>query len=293
MMNFLGVGDNVCDVYLHEKTMYPGGQALNLSVYMRRLGARSAYFGLFGNDELAAHVCAALDAEGVDRSRCRTVQAPNGYAMVDLVDGDRHFVGSNKSGPARTQRIVRAEDMPLLAGFDLIHTSNNSHLDDCLSLLRESGARLSYDFSLSWKDEKRFGAVCPQVDFAFFSCGDMPDEEAWALAERAQALGCKTAVATLGSRGALCLRNGMRMRHALEPVQAVDTMGAGDSFAAAFLYSIVGAEKRGEEGEAALRAAMEHGARFAATTCLVRGAFGYGAPVSDEQITRMMQGIIR
>lgn len=83
MMNFLGVGDNVCDVYLHEKTMYPGGQALNLSVYMRRLGARSAYFGLFGNDELAAHVCAALDAEGVDRSRCRTVQAPNGYAMVD------------------------------------------------------------------------------------------------------------------------------------------------------------------------------------------------------------------
>ena len=116
-MKFMGVGDNVCDVYLHEKTMYPGGQALNLSVYMRRLGAESAYFGLFGNDGVARHVCEALDAEGVDRSRCRVADAPNGYAMVDLVDGDRRFVGSNKGGPARTQKVVRPQDAPLLAGF--------------------------------------------------------------------------------------------------------------------------------------------------------------------------------
>lgn len=292
MINFLGVGDNVCDVYLHEKTMYPGGQALNLSVYMRRLGARSAYFGLFGRDALAKHVCTALDAEGVDRSRCRSLEGPNGFALVNLVEGDRCFVGSNKSGPARTCSILRAEDAPLLAGFDLIHTSNNSHLDDRLQLLRESGARLSYDFSLSWKDEERLAAICPQLDFAFFSCGDLPEETAWALTEKAQALGCNTAVATLGSRGALCRRDAMCMRHAPEPVQAVDTMGAGDSFAAAFLYSIVCAEKRGDRSEAALRAAMEHGARFAANTCLVRGAFGYGAPVSDALISRMMQGII-
>ena len=124
-------------------------------------------------------------------ARCRTVQAPNGYAMVDLVGGDRHFVGSNKSGPARTQRIVRAEDMPLLAGFDLIHTSNNSHLDDCLRLLREGGARLSYDFPFPGRMKNALTPSAPQVDFAFFSCGDMPDEEAWALAERAQALVAK------------------------------------------------------------------------------------------------------
>ena len=173
MMNFLGVGDNVCDVYLHEKTMYPGGQALNLSVYMRRLGARSAYFGLFGNDELAAHVCAALDAEGVDRSRCRTVQAPNGYAMVDLVGGDRHFVGSNKSGPARTQRIVRAEDMPLLAGFDLIHTSNNILTTACVCCAKAARAfRMTFPFpgrmknalmpsARRWTSRSFPAAICP------------------------------------------------------------------------------------------------------------------------------------
>ena len=292
-MKFMGVGDNVCDVYLHEKTMYPGGQALNLSVYMRRLGAESAYFGLFGNDGVARHVCEALDAEGVDRSRCRVADAPNGYAMVDLVDGDRRFVGSNKGGPARTQKVVRPQDAPLLAGFDVIHTSNNSHLDDCLGMLKASGALVSYDFSLSWRDSARVEAICPQVDFAFFSCGDFSDEEASALVRRAQGLGCKVAVATLGSRGAMCCAGGVQLQNALEPVAAIDTMGAGDSFAAAFLYSAAPQAKAGAADEAALRAAMEHGARFAATTCLVRGAFGYGAPVSDEQITRMMQGIIR
>lgn len=31
MVKVLGLGDNVCDVYLHTETMYPGGQALNFS----------------------------------------------------------------------------------------------------------------------------------------------------------------------------------------------------------------------------------------------------------------------
>lgn len=30
MVKVLGLGDNVCDVYLHTGTMYPGGQAVTL-----------------------------------------------------------------------------------------------------------------------------------------------------------------------------------------------------------------------------------------------------------------------
>ena len=33
MLKVLGLGDNVCDVYLHTGTMYPGGQAVNFAVY--------------------------------------------------------------------------------------------------------------------------------------------------------------------------------------------------------------------------------------------------------------------
>ncbi len=34
-MKVIGIGDNVCDKYIHLKTMFPGGQALNFSVYAK------------------------------------------------------------------------------------------------------------------------------------------------------------------------------------------------------------------------------------------------------------------
>ena len=36
MVKVLGLGDNVCDVYLHTNTMYPGGQAVNFAVFAKK-----------------------------------------------------------------------------------------------------------------------------------------------------------------------------------------------------------------------------------------------------------------
>ena len=43
----IGIGDNVCDKYYPAKIMYPGGQAMNFSVYAKMLGADAAYMGVF------------------------------------------------------------------------------------------------------------------------------------------------------------------------------------------------------------------------------------------------------
>ena len=32
----IGIGDNVCDKYYPSKIMYPGGQAMNFSVYAKK-----------------------------------------------------------------------------------------------------------------------------------------------------------------------------------------------------------------------------------------------------------------
>ena len=60
-MRVIGIGDNVCDKYVHLKTMFPGGQALNFAVYAKMLGADASYMGVFGRDEVADHVIATLD----------------------------------------------------------------------------------------------------------------------------------------------------------------------------------------------------------------------------------------
>ena len=70
-------------------------------------------------------------------------------------------------------------------------------------------------------------------------------------------------------------------------MEAVDTLGAGDSFATAFLLSYVGnLEKNAEHPEKAeelketfIKEAMAAGAAFAAKTCMVHGAFGHGKEI--------------
>ena len=66
----------------------------------------------------------------------------------------------------------------------------------------------------------------------------------------------------------------------------IDTMGAGDSYFAAFLCSLLKSSKSGallegteEENAAHLQKAMQIGAAFAAKMCTKEGAFGYGTPI--------------
>ena len=66
----------------------------------------------------------------------------------------------------------------------------------------------------------------------------------------------------------------------------IDTMGAGDSYFAAFLCSLLKSSKSGallegteEENAAHLQEAMQIGAAFAAKMCAKEGAFGYGTPI--------------
>ena len=178
-MRVIGIGDNVCDKYVHQSTMYPGGQALNFAVYARMLGVESAYLGVFGSDEVAAHVRQTLDRRGVDRSRCRQYEGENGCARVSLVNGDRVFLGSNRGGVLREHPLeLDGEDLAYIGGFDLCHTTNNSYMDEQLPRLREAGVPVSYDFSGQWTDEARVERVAPHVDYAFLSCGSVSLEQA-------------------------------------------------------------------------------------------------------------------
>ncbi|MFQ8776666.1 MAG: hypothetical protein ACLR78_03230 [Roseburia sp.] len=57
MIKVIGIGDNVCDQYYPAKIMYPGGQAMNFSVYAKMLGAKSAYLGVFKKSDRTHYFC--------------------------------------------------------------------------------------------------------------------------------------------------------------------------------------------------------------------------------------------
>lgn len=276
----IGVGDNVVDKYMHTKTMYPGGNAFNFSAYASMLGASSSYMGVFGSDEAAQLVQATARELGIDTSHCRVEEGENGYAMITLVDGDRKFLGSNKGGVAKEKPIHFEEaDLEYLDSFSLICTSINSHINPELPKLRPLKPYVAYDFSILETDEI-FDAVCPHIDFAITSCGDASMEEIQRRCERIHQRGCRYVIASRGKNGSVFSDGEHLFTHPAYLVEALDTLGAGDSFLTAFLLSFVewleGNHDHPSELEGAVMAAMDAGSKFSAKTCMVHGAFGHG-----------------
>ena len=68
-MRVIGLGDNVVDMYMHRNVMYPGGNAMNFAVYANLMGVESAYLGVFGSDDAAAHVHDTAQTLGLDMSQ--------------------------------------------------------------------------------------------------------------------------------------------------------------------------------------------------------------------------------
>ena len=300
MVKLLGLGDNVCDVYLHTGTMYPGGQALNVAVYARQLGAQSDFMGVFGRDEVARHIQNTLDELQVGYSHCRSYDGENGFARVTLEDGDRVFRGSNKGGVLQQHPIhLEPADLEYAAGFDLIHTSNNAFTDQLLPTLARLPGFLSYDFSTRWNEPDRLERVCPYVDFAFLSCGDLDEAQTGQLCRTLYEKGCRMITATRGSKGALVFDGLQFFSQPPDLVQAVDTMGAGDSFASALLVSLLLAlECTGRPGwedpsfrREVLPVALKNAAAFAAKTCLTHGAFGHGIAVPPQLRPRFYEEV--
>lgn len=139
MIKVLGLGDNVVDKYMHIKTMYPGGNALNIAVLAKLSGIEAGYFGVFGDDEAAKHVYKTTADMGIDVSHCRFYHGENGYAEVRLDDGDRVFIGSNQGGVSKEHPIDLLTDMDLdyIAGYDVCHTSIFSYVEAALPSIRK------------------------------------------------------------------------------------------------------------------------------------------------------------
>ena len=268
-MRLLGAGDNVVDRYRRLGRYFPGGNAVNVAVFAARLGAEAAYLGIVGDDEEGRHVLESLRQEGVDTTHVRIAPGPNAYANVDLVGDERVFVGSDR-GVAMF--VPDPEQLEVMAGYDVVHCGYASAL---LPAVPELAARtqVSFDFGNRWDDEQ-VDRYAPSLCLASFSAGHLGVRQTVDLVARVVAGGARYALATRGAAGAfLAGPQGITFQPA-EPVQPVDTLGAGDAFIATVIIEMFS----GNPPETALAVAAQR----AAEVCLDYGAFGHGVAYSPD-----------
>lgn len=272
MARILGLGDNCIDIYVDQDIQFPGGNALNVSVFCKHLGADAAYLGCIGRDVLGDLIQNALNKEGIDTSHLRVGGTDTPWSRVRHIDGDRFFDGSLLPNPQAYN--LQPADFKYIAEFDLVHSSVYSKLDNSLAEIARAAQYLSFDFSDKHTPEY-LASTAPHANLAILSAADASDAEVQNLCKSVAEQGPQTVIVTRGSRGAVCFHTGEFYAQPIVETTTVDTLGAGDGFIAGFLV----AKLSGDDIRTSLRKAAENASRI----CSLRGAFGRGSPLIPNQ----------
>jgi fructoselysine 6-kinase len=262
----VAIGDNVVDLYTNLGRGFPGGGAVNFAVHVARLGLSSGYVGMIGDDWRGRLLRESLEAEGVDVTYLRMTSGPTAVAHVRLQDGERTFIGADPG--VRYQ--LRVDDT--IAGYLMraswIHTTLDGRMESEIAGWHAAGLRVSFDYSHRATPDQLM--LLPYVDVAFFSGQKVGPDGAEAALHQLHARGAHLGVMTLGEHGSLAYDGANVYRQAAEPIEPLDTLGAGDAFMAGFVVSYL---EHGDVGRA-----LATGTRTASCACLHYGAFEHGVP---------------
>ncbi len=230
---FIAVGDNCVDEYVNLGKRYAGGCSLNFSVYIRQLGGVSEYLSAVGRDEEGQVIRHALEEQGVSFNRLQTLDGNTAVTRIRLENGERLFLGYDE-GVLR-QLTLGKEDLEYINGFDYLHTSVYGNIEKYLTDLTGS-AKIIYDFAGKY-DQQRFQDIVSCVDYAFLSY-EREDAFIRIVMRDYFGMGAGLVVATLGENGSLAFDGSRFYREPGHSVEVVDTLGAGDSFIAGFMYAL-------------------------------------------------------
>ena len=287
-MRILGLGDCCVDYYIHKKTAFPGGNAFNVAVYAAENGADSGFLGTVGDDVIGKHILACAKEKKVDMSHCPIKHGVSGRAAVNIVDGDRKFVSGyfqEKHGVGSLfPPMLSSTDLDYVSAFDLVHSSCYAHVEDQVKRVQELGVLVSFDFSVEdkYRSDEYLHMVCPMIDIGLFSCENMTPEERKSFAKKVIDCGCDNVLMTMGKEGQMLVtKSGLCCTGKAKLIEPIDTMGAGDSFFAAFLVNLLkrGWSKNGELTQEMVTESFAEAAEFSAGNCLREGSFGMGLSI--------------
>lgn len=256
------VGDGCIDLYDRTGAAYPGGNPVNVAVDTVRLGGWASYIGAVGDDAYGELMRKVLEGEGVDVSHLHTLPGRTAVSHVTVTEGERVF-GAYEEG-VMTQFRLTEEDKEFLCAHDLLVSGFWGRIEANLPELKERGMSIAFDFA-DKESDPILEKVLPYVDYAFFARDGKTEGELESLLRETVARGAKIAVVTRGAKGSMAFDGETLCRRDAEACPVVDTMGAGDSFAAGFLLALLAGRP--------LQECMDCGARSSSQTIQHQGAW--------------------
>lgn len=256
------VGDNCMDVYKSTGEAYPGGNPVNVAVYVKRLGGDSSYTGAVGTDEYGERMIKGISEKGVDTSHIKILEGSTAVTHVEHEDGDR-ILGDYEEGVMADFRLDE-EDIDFLAGHDLVVSGIWGMIESDLHRIKERNVPVAFDFADKPEHEITKKAL-PFVDYAFFSYDAGSEQELHDFMKSVKSAGPQIVIVTRGEKGSLAYDGIEFTEFGIIECEVVDTMGAGDSYIAGFLMGMLSG--------LSIRQCMEMGAKSSSETIGYHGAW--------------------
>lgn len=268
-MDILCVGDMLADLIIREvddivfdntatqieeTSLKPGGDALNNSIDMSRLGNQVALVGKLGCDIFGDYLYQECLKNGVDMSHCgRSSTAPHAKSTILMrKGGDRKFfyyAGSNAEFTIDDIDFALLDQCKILQVGGTFHFPNFDGEKGSMLLLKEAKARgvitsmdVNTDFSGRWNETIQ--CCYPYLDYFLPSLEQAvlitKKEDVREMADFFLERGVKTVVIKMGSKGCYAKnQSGEAFFCGCYQVPVADTTGAGDAFVSGFLTGVL------------------------------------------------------
>ena len=227
-----------------ERSQAPGGSVCNTMRAMACLGAKTGFIGKIGDDTVGEYYEQELKKAGVAPYFLRTEGISGSCTVLISPDGERTMGTFLGPGPDITSKeikdeILRKYNCIYIEGYLLV---NEELVKGTMQKAKNAGLKVALDLS-NFNIVNAFHGLLEDiipnyVDILFSNESEAEAFTGLKAQDAVKALSEKVEISlvTLGKEGALVGSKGQVISVPAEGGKPVDTTGAGDHFAAGFLY---------------------------------------------------------
>ncbi len=256
---------------LKDVCTFPGGSAANTIYGLAKLGIKTGFAGVVGDDAEGKLMLRDFHKAGVDTSKIRVKEGIKTGSALCLIDNLNFRNISVSPATANSLLTMGDVDMDYINQADMLHLSSfvdDPQLEVLLELMTKLDSSVKVSFSpgalYAAKGLKLLSPILARTYALFINESEIKQLTGKGFAAGAESClkqGCQIVVVTLGKGAshktvtATSYIRDSENEYTVEPVikaKIVDSTGAGDAFAAGFIYGLLkekGLEECGHLGD--------------------------------------------
>jgi fructokinase len=259
MRKVIGIGETVLDIIFKNNQpigAVPGGSVFNGIISLGRAGVPASFISETGNDRVGQQICQFLKDNSVNADNiCVYPESKSPISLAFLNENnDAEYIFYKDHLHDQLEFVypdIQPDDIVMFGSYYAVNPVIRPQVTAFLDYAKNKGAIIYYDvnFRASHRHEvmKLTPNILENLEYADIVRGSTEDFEVMFKKTDAEviyrsqiAFYTKNFIMTQGSRPIeMRAEGGLKKQYAVEQMETVSTIGAGDNFNAGFVYGLI------------------------------------------------------